>query len=84
VISESGLVNSTKKGNCSTLKTIHPKASSYQYAMTLFTLIGATIFGYMLALTKLPNDLALWITQVGMNRYVLLGGIILVYFDPGM
>lgn len=52
-------------------------------AMIFLILIGAMIFGYFLAVTKLPMQLADFLTGLDMPRYVILTGIILIYMFLG-
>ncbi len=51
---------------------------------SLFTiLIGATFFGYFLAVTRLPFQLADYITSLTINRYLIITIIIIVYLILG-
>ena len=52
-------------------------------AMIFAILIGANIFGYFMTLSDLPATLTAWVTDTGMNRYVTLGIIGLVYVVLG-
>jgi len=52
-------------------------------AMTFLILIGAMIFGYFLAVTRLPFTLAEIASGFDVNRYVILMGILLVYMLLG-
>ncbi len=52
-------------------------------AMIIFILIGTMFFNYFLALSRLPIDLANWVSGLGLNRYVIMGFIILVYLILG-
>ncbi len=52
-------------------------------AMGLLLLIGATVFGYFLAVTELPFELATILAGLPVNRYIILGGIILFYLVLG-
>ena len=51
--------------------------------MAFFMLIGAIIFCYFLAVTRLPHELSIFITGLAVNRYIILGGIIVVYLFLG-
>jgi tripartite ATP-independent transporter DctM subunit len=52
-------------------------------AMMIFILIGTMFFNYFLALSRLPIDLATWVSTLGLNRYVIMGCIIVVYLVLG-
>lgn len=51
--------------------------------MVLFILIGAYVFGQFLAFSRLPMTLADWITGLGVNRYVVLICVIIMYVILG-
>ncbi|MFV0438277.1 MAG: TRAP transporter large permease [Desulfopila sp.] len=46
-------------------------------AMVFFILIGATIFGYLLAVSQLPMQVAEWIAPLPINRYLILAGVLI-------
>ncbi len=52
-------------------------------AMLFLILIGATLFSYFLAVTRLPDGLAGLISGLAVNRYMILGIILLVYLVFG-
>jgi len=52
-------------------------------SMVFLILIGATIFGYFLATSNLPYKLANFVAGMQVNRYVIFGGILLVYLFLG-
>ena len=52
-------------------------------AMVFFILIGAIVFSYFLAITRLPNELAVFVAGLPVNRYIILGVILLVYLFLG-
>jgi len=52
-------------------------------AMIFIILVGAIIFGYFLAVTRLPYYLAGWVAGLAVNRYVIISLIILVYIMLG-
>jgi len=52
-------------------------------AMAFFILIGATIFGYLLAVSKLPMDIAAWLSALSVNRYLILMGILFIFLVLG-
>ncbi len=52
-------------------------------AMVFLILIGAHIFGYFLTLSEIPEQLSILATEAGLNRYVILSIIILMYIALG-
>ncbi|MFC1979478.1 TRAP transporter large permease [Chloroflexota bacterium] len=52
-------------------------------AMIMVIMIGATIFGYFLAISRLPAEMADFLAQSGMPRVVILAGIILLFVILG-
>jgi tripartite ATP-independent transporter DctM subunit len=52
-------------------------------AMVFLILIGAHIFGYFLTLSEIPEQLSIMATEAGLNRYVILSIIILMYIVLG-
>ena len=52
--------------------------------MVFLLLIGATVFGSFLTVSKLPASLAAWVSSMNVSRYIILILIILVYFVLGM
>ena len=49
-------------------------------AMIFAILIGATIFGYYMALSRIPQQLVAVVTEMDLNRWVVITGIIVAYF----
>lgn len=47
--------------------------------MTIMLILGSTILGHFLAVTKIPLTAADWITQLPLNRYLIMILISLVY-----
>ena len=47
--------------------------------MSLMIMIGAYVFGYFLTITQLPQNLAMAITGMSLNKYIILIGILLVF-----
>ena len=47
--------------------------------MTLMLLVGSTILGHFLAVTKIPITAADWITDLPVNRYVIVIMISIIY-----
>jgi len=52
-------------------------------AMIFIILIGAYVFGYFLAISKIPMALASFITGLEVSKYVVLAGIICIYMLLG-
>ncbi|MBW1800811.1 MAG: TRAP transporter large permease subunit, partial [Deltaproteobacteria bacterium] len=52
-------------------------------AMVFLILIGAALLGYFLAVTRLPFELSSYASGLEVNRYVILGFIILLYLILG-
>ncbi|MBW1911806.1 MAG: TRAP transporter large permease subunit [Deltaproteobacteria bacterium] len=52
-------------------------------SMTFVILIAAMILSYLLAVTRLPHELADWVAVLPLNRYIILGLIILIYLILG-
>jgi len=58
--------------------------STVQIAAFLFFIVmGATLLSYFLAVTRLPDMLANFITQLGLNRYAMMAIIIAMYLVLG-
>jgi C4-dicarboxylate transporter, DctM subunit len=51
--------------------------------MILVIVAGATIFGHFLAITRIPFDIAEWVTALHLPAYMIMGMIILVYLLGG-
>jgi tripartite ATP-independent transporter DctM subunit len=51
--------------------------------MMLTMLIGAMIFNIFLATTGLPDSVSAWISNLGVNRYVILATIMIIYLIMG-
>ncbi|MBU2518299.1 MAG: TRAP transporter large permease, partial [Proteobacteria bacterium] len=49
----------------------------------LMILIGVSILGYFMASSRLPFELASVVTESGLNRYLILGGVLLLYIMLG-
>ena len=58
-------------------------------SMLIIIFVGAMVFNYFLAVTNLPMDLAQMIADLGLNHYIVLAAILVVYLflgcvmDPG-
>ena len=52
-------------------------------AMIFTILIGALLFGYFLAVTRIPFELASMASGLAVNRYIILGAVLAVYILLG-
>lgn len=52
-------------------------------AMILVIVAGATVFGHFLAVSRIPYDIASWISSFALHPAVIMSFIILVYFLGG-
>jgi C4-dicarboxylate transporter DctM subunit len=52
--------------------------------MIFMILIGATIFGYYMALSQIPQHVVAVVTNLNLNRWVVIVGIVLAYFVVSM
>ena len=53
-------------------------------AMIFMILIGATIFGYYMALSRIPQQVVALVTEMDLNRWVVIIGIVVAYFVISM
>jgi C4-dicarboxylate transporter, DctM subunit len=53
-------------------------------AMLFMILIGATIFGYFMAMSRVPQQVVSIITEMNLNRWVVIIGIVVCYFVVSM
>jgi tripartite ATP-independent transporter DctM subunit len=53
-------------------------------AMIFLILIGATIFGYYMALSRIPQEVVTAVTAMDLNRWVVIIGIVVAYFVISM
>src|SRR5215471_16098955 len=49
-------------------------------AMIFLILLGATIFGYYMALSRIPQEVVTAVTAMDLNRWVVIIGIVVAYF----
>ena len=49
-------------------------------AMIFMILIGATIFGYYMALSRVPQQIVAAVIEMDLNRWVVITGIVVAYF----
>lgn len=68
-------------GRLNLTKAIHAlKETIRTSAMIFLILIGATIFGYYMALSRIPQEVVALVTDMELNRWVVIIGIIVAYF----
>lgn len=53
-------------------------------AMIFMILIGATIFGHYMAVSQIPQHVVAVVTEMDLNRWVVIGGIVVTYFVVSM
>jgi len=52
-------------------------------SMAMFLFIGAMVIGFFLSLSRLPFNLADYLTSLTINRYIIFAGIIVMYLILG-
>ena len=53
-------------------------------ALIFTILIGATVFGYYMAMSKVPQQVVSVVTEMDLNRWVVMSGIVVAYFVVSM
>jgi C4-dicarboxylate transporter, DctM subunit len=53
-------------------------------AMIFLILIGATVFGYYMTLSRIPQEVVMAVTAMDLNRWVVIIGIVVAYFVISM
>jgi C4-dicarboxylate transporter DctM subunit len=53
-------------------------------ALIFMILIGATVFGYYMAMSKIPQQVVAVVTEANLNRWVVMVGIVVAYFVVSM
>jgi C4-dicarboxylate transporter, DctM subunit len=53
-------------------------------ALIFMILIGATVFGYYMAMSKIPQQVVSVVTDMNLNRWVVMVGIVVTYFVVSM
>jgi len=72
------------KGKLSWSKFMESLSESVRNTSMIFVIfLGAMIFGYYLAITRLPFELAAFVGELPVNRYVILALVLLVYLLLG-
>lgn len=51
--------------------------------MVMVIVMGAVIFGHFMAITRVPFDLAAWVSNLPLPNYAIMGVIVLVYLFGG-
>jgi tripartite ATP-independent transporter DctM subunit len=57
--------------------------SAKMTGMLMFIVLAAYIFGYFLAVTKVPMTLADWVVNMGFNKYMVLIAVMIIYIVMG-
>ena len=60
------------------------KATLRTSAMIFLILIGATVFGYYMTLSRIPQTVVILVTEMNLNRWVVIIGIVVAYFVISM
>ena len=60
------------------------KATIRTSAMIFMIIIGATIFGSYMALSRVPQQVVSVVTEMDLNRWVVIAGIVIAYFVVSM
>jgi tripartite ATP-independent transporter DctM subunit len=55
----------------------------FSTAMLFFIIVGAFIFSRFIVLTRLPNELAAWVQEVGLSPLMIVFAVIVLYFVLG-
>ncbi|MEW6450019.1 MAG: TRAP transporter large permease [Pseudomonadota bacterium] len=53
-------------------------------AMIFLILIGATVFGYYMTLSRIPQTVVVLVTEMNLNRWIVIIGIVVAYFVISM
>lgn len=53
-------------------------------ALIFMILIGATVFGYYMAMSKIPQQVVAVVAEMNLNRWVVIIGIVVTYFVVSM
>lgn len=53
-------------------------------ALIFMILIGATVFGYYMAMSRIPQQVVAGVTELNLNRWVVIVGIVVTYFLVSM
>jgi C4-dicarboxylate transporter DctM subunit len=55
----------------------------FSTAMLFFIIVGAFIFSRFIVLTRLPNELAAWVQELGFTPLAIVAAVIVLYFVLG-
>ena len=61
-----------------------PKGNHPYFAMIFMIIIGATIFGSYMALSRVPQQVVAVVAEMNLNRWVVIVGIVVAYFVVSM
>jgi tripartite ATP-independent transporter DctM subunit len=53
-------------------------------ALIFMILVGATIFGYYMTMSKIPQQVVAVVAEMNLNRWVVISGIVVAYFVVSM
>jgi tripartite ATP-independent transporter DctM subunit len=53
-------------------------------ALIFMILIGATVFGYYMAMSQIPQQVVTVVTEMNLNRWIIIVGIVVTYFVVSM
>ena len=53
-------------------------------ALIFMILVGATVFGYYMAMSKIPQQIVAVVTEMNLNRWLVIVGIVVTYFVVSM
>ncbi len=53
-------------------------------SMIFMILVGATIFGYYMTLSQLPRHIMEYVISMNLNRWIIMAGIVVIYFVVSM
>jgi tripartite ATP-independent transporter DctM subunit len=72
-------------GRLTWMDTVEALKSTIRTSVMIFLiLIGATVFGYYMALSRIPQEVVALVTEMNLNRWVVVIGIVVAYFIISM
>jgi C4-dicarboxylate transporter DctM subunit len=72
-------------GRLTTAEAIEALKSTIRTSSMIFLiLIGATVFGYYMTLSRIPQEVVTMVTAMNLNRWVVIVGIVVAYFVISM
>lgn len=60
------------------------KSSTVTTCMIMMIIVGAMLFGYLLAVMQIPQGLSAWVTELGVSRWIVFAAIHLCFLVLGM